>query len=154
MSSVDWATFPHAFEPNLGAFQGPREETCCQHCGTDPQNAVHEAREINASIFSLRFNMRAFSDAYTVPPLVVPDLVGEAQQALGEHDEAMKRAQEARALYGKPSKVCRFRVDNGDFVRVSGDALCDRCDIPYSDHDPVIGFPWLRHACDGRLLKP
>lgn len=71
-----------------------------------------------------------------------------------EHDEAMARAREARALYGKPSKATRIRVDRGDFVRVSGLVLCEVCQVEYVDHDPVIGFPWLRHACDGRLLKP
>lgn len=71
-----------------------------------------------------------------------------------EHDEAMARAREARALYGKPSKATRVRVDRGDFVRVSGLVLCEVCQVEYVDHDPVIGFPWLRHACDGRLIKP
>lgn len=117
----------HAFEPkSTSRFEGPRDETC-EHCGTDPRNVVHEAPRINA--------------------ILMPDLVGEAQ-------EVMKRAEEARALYGKPSKATRVRVDRGDFVRVSGMVLCEVCQVCYFDHDPVIGFPWLRHACDGRLIKP
>lgn len=88
------------------------------------------------------------------PVAVIPDLVSEAQQKLAEDAAAMKRAEEARALYGKPSKAVRVRLDRGDFMRVSGQVLCEVCQVAYSDHDPVIGFPWLRHGCDGRLLKP
>ncbi len=69
-------------------------------------------------------------------------------------EASMERARQARALYGKPSKAVRVRIDRGDFVRVSGMRPCDVCGVEYSDHDPVIGFPWLRHGCDGRLLKP
>lgn len=86
--------------------------------------------------------------------MTVPDLVGEAQRFYAEHDEAMARAREARALYGKPSKAGRVRVDRGDFHRVAGSVLCETCQVAYVDHDPVVGFPWLRHGCDGRLLKP
>lgn len=97
-----------------------------------------------------RTKLRGFSAAH-----VVPDLVGDAQRLLqAGHDDAMKRAQEARAMYGKPSKATRIRIDRGDFVRVGGMVLCEVCQVAYVDHDPVIGFPWLRHACDGRLLKP
>lgn len=68
--------------------------------------------------------------------------------------DAQARAREARAMYGKPSKATRVRIERGDFVRVSGLVLCEVCQVEYSDHDPVIGYPWLRHGCDGRLLKP
>lgn len=96
--------------------------------------------------------------------IALPDLVTEAQTRLQEHadhearrmyeDEAAKqRAREARELYGKPSKSIRARVDNGNYVRVSGDVVCESCGFEYHDHSPIPGFPWLRFACDGRLLK-
>ena len=101
-----------------------------------------------------RTKLRDFSAAHLQALGPPPDLVTEAQQALQADVDAMKRATQARAAYGKPSKATRVRLDRGDFERVSGMVLCEVCQVEYSDHDPVIGFPWLRHGCDGRLLKP
>lgn len=53
----------------------------------------------------------------------------------------------------KPSHVIATRVDRGDFVRVSGNVACSVCQWTFYDHPTVNGYAWLRHACDGRLLK-
>lgn len=53
----------------------------------------------------------------------------------------------------RPYKPDQIRVDRGDYVRASGLVLCEVCGVCYFDHPPVVGFEWLRRACDGRLLK-
>ncbi len=53
----------------------------------------------------------------------------------------------------RPNKVDQHRIDHGDFVRTSGDVYCKICGHIYYDHPAVVGFEWLRRACDGRLLK-
>lgn len=59
----------------------------------------------------------------------------------------------ALAAMCKPSHSITRRVDCGDFVRASGNATCEICDCSLFDHPTVNGYAWLRHACDGRLLK-
>jgi len=134
------------YEAVVGDDESPirQLEQCSAHTGIPIETIV---LWLSQRVLALSKLARDFSASH-----VMPDLVGEAQQAM--HDEAMARAREARALYGKPSKAVRVRVDRGDFQRVSGMVLCEVCQVEYSDHDPVIGFPWLRHGCDGRLLKP
>jgi hypothetical protein len=51
------------------------------------------------------------------------------------------------------NKVDKHRIDHGDFVRAGGDVTCKVCGHIYYDHPVVVGFGWLRRACDGRLLK-
>lgn len=53
----------------------------------------------------------------------------------------------------RPYKPDQKRVDEGDYIRAGGGAICDRCGFPYYDHAPVVGYEWLTRACDGRLLK-
>lgn len=53
----------------------------------------------------------------------------------------------------RPNKVDKHRIDHGDYVRASGDVMCKVCGHIYYDHPVVVGFEWLRRACDGRLLK-
>lgn len=53
----------------------------------------------------------------------------------------------------RPNKVDQHRVDQGEIVRAGGDVACDHCGHLYYDHPAVVGFEWLRRACDGRLLK-
>lgn len=53
----------------------------------------------------------------------------------------------------KANKVDKHRVDHGDFARAGGDVTCKVCGHVYYDHPVVVGFEWLRRACDGRLLK-
>lgn len=53
----------------------------------------------------------------------------------------------------RPNKVDKHRLDHGDYVRASGDVTCKVCGHVYYDHPVVVGFEWLRRACDGRLLK-
>lgn len=59
----------------------------------------------------------------------------------------------ALAARCKPSRGIAARVDRGDFVRTSGNAVCSLCNEILYDHPTVNGYTWLRHACDGRLLK-
>lgn len=44
------------------------------------------------------------------------------------------------------------KIDRGEYVRTSGDALCE-CGRKHREHDPVIGALWLTRLCDGRLVK-
>lgn len=53
----------------------------------------------------------------------------------------------------RPNKVDQHRVSQGEIVYAGGDAACDHCGYVYYDHPSVVGFEWLRRACDGRLLK-
>ena len=53
----------------------------------------------------------------------------------------------------RPSKPDAKRVDENDYVRAGGGAICDRCGFCYYDHPTVPGYEWLNRACDGRLLK-
>lgn len=53
----------------------------------------------------------------------------------------------------RPNKVDKHRLDHGDYVRASGEVTCKVCGHAYCDHPVVVGFEWLRRACDGRLLK-
>lgn len=45
------------------------------------------------------------------------------------------------------------RINDGDYIRASGECVCATCQFPYRDHDTVPGARWLHRACDGRLLK-
>lgn len=53
----------------------------------------------------------------------------------------------------RPNKVDKHRIDHSDYVHASGDVICRVCGHIYYDHPVVVGFGWLRRACDGRLLK-
>lgn len=53
----------------------------------------------------------------------------------------------------KPFKPDLIRVDRGDYVRASGEVVCEICGCKYWEHPTVHGFEWLHRACDGRLLK-
>lgn len=53
----------------------------------------------------------------------------------------------------KPNKVDQKRVDDGDWYRAGGDAICEHCGFVYYDHPPVPHFLWLRRLCNGNLIK-
>lgn len=53
----------------------------------------------------------------------------------------------------RPYKPDMKRVDAGEWVRASGQVLCDKCNYPYADHVPVVGYEWLTRLCDGNLVK-
>ena len=55
--------------------------------------------------------------------------------------------------YRKPFSGYMIRVERGDFVRASGDAFCNVCEIKIYDHPSVPGYGWLRMRCDGTLIK-
>ena len=40
-----------------------------------------------------------------------------------------------------------------DWHRSSGELVCDICGCRYWEHQPVIGYTWLRKLCDGTLVK-
>lgn len=53
----------------------------------------------------------------------------------------------------RPYKPDAKRVDNGEYVRASGDCICDSCGFEYREHAPVVGFEWLHQLCSGKLVK-
>lgn len=40
-----------------------------------------------------------------------------------------------------------------DFIRTSGDMVCEVCGKPYWKHVLHPEWPWLHVCCDGKLLK-
>jgi len=46
----------------------------------------------------------------------------------------------------------RAIIENGGYVRVSGDAPCPKCQCSYRSHPVVQGALWLHRGCD-RLVK-
>lgn len=65
---------------------------------------------------------------------------------------------------GRPNKIDRRRVEEGDYVRAAGDTECPgvirshysrvvECGRPYHEHPVVPGFEWLRRLCAGRFVK-
>jgi hypothetical protein len=53
----------------------------------------------------------------------------------------------------KPYKPDSKRVDEGDWVRASGDCICSVCGFEYREHAPLVGFEWLHQLCNGKLVK-
>ncbi len=53
----------------------------------------------------------------------------------------------------KPNKVDAWRVERSDYQRVGGGVICDHCGFEIYDHPPVVGYPWLKRLCNGKLVK-
>lgn len=47
----------------------------------------------------------------------------------------------------------KFKIDEGNYIRACGDALCKKCGLPFKRHDFLKGFEWLNILCDGTLVK-
>jgi hypothetical protein len=45
------------------------------------------------------------------------------------------------------------RVAAGDYVRASGDVICDQCNREYWRHGRVVGHEYLHKICGGLLVK-
>ena len=62
-------------------------------------------------------------------------------------------------LDGETIEVTKGLVDEIDFMRASGDCVCDWCNKKYSDHPRYKRMPSydgsfpLRQLCDGRIVK-
>jgi len=65
----------------------------------------------------------------------------------------LSRSVESPAEMRRVNKVDQHRIDHGDYVRASGETYCKICGHMNYDHPQVVGFEWLRRACDGKLLK-
>ena len=44
-------------------------------------------------------------------------------------------------------------IPTPEFVHASGESLCERCGLPYCEHGPEPGFPFLKRLCDGKAVK-
>lgn len=55
----------------------------------------------------------------------------------------------------KVDRPVQVRIDFGDYVRASGDAVCgvNGCNFKLREHTEVRGFPTLHIRCDGALVK-
>ena len=92
--------------------------------------------------------------AYTA--IELEELIATCTSALAKlrdvSEESVRNA-ETPIETRRPNKVDKHRIDHGDYVRASGDVTCKVCGHVYYDHPAVMGYEWLRRACDGKLLK-
>lgn len=54
--------------------------------------------------------------------------------------------------------IDEFPLDEIDYLRTSGDLVCEECGKkyyahPFSEHKSYDGHPWLRKLCNGKLIK-
>jgi hypothetical protein len=140
---------------------GPREATELEALASAAENGVIDlTREEGRIVLRVADVPRSKSllDEMIVslesnPDTTIPVELSQAiVDALSSEDPEEEPLDAPRARW-RPYKPDQLRVDAGDYTRASGDAICTRCNVPYYDHAPVVGFEFLRRACDGRLLK-
>jgi len=51
------------------------------------------------------------------------------------------------------SKEDKEILETGEWIRASGDVICETCGEKYWRHPQVIGALWLIRICDGLLVK-
>ncbi len=95
--------------------------------------------------------------------IAVDAALGEVARQAGELGTILKEARSAgigavSAYFNRVNEVDRARIDNGDYIRCAGDAICpghgrEACGYPLWKHPTVPGCEWLHRRCDGRLVK-